>query len=273
MQCQFPQEIAAGCGPCKRQAKSPGRPEATDTTEAFKNVVSYVEENEGCVLTMSELIQLMEDTCGDRAYSYKHMKNRLIDHFGDSISINALGNTEAKVRMKHKASEMIDLFTNDTEGLSESEKRKHVISAAAKMIKADINSIQTETSKKFYPSFSTVSSTQENTEFIPESLQTLLTVLISGNDTSVKLASLGQAIVQACRPKGLLAPLQIGLGVQLHHHFGSRYLVDLLNSMGFSSSYYEVQRFELNAAATLNTTIPSFFPVKIPSVCCRQCGP
>ena len=83
-----------------------------------------------------------------------------------------------------------------------------------------------------------------------------------GNDTSVKLASIGQAIVQACRPKSLLAPLQIGLGVQLHHHFGSRYLVDLLNSMGFSASYYEVQRFELNAAATLSTTIPSYFPGK-----------
>ena len=76
----------------------------TNQKRSFKNVVSYIEENEGCVLTMSELINLMEDTCGDRAFSYKHMKNRLIDHFGDSISVTTFGNTEAKVTMKQNAS-------------------------------------------------------------------------------------------------------------------------------------------------------------------------
>lgn len=35
----------------------------------------------------------------------------------------------------------------------------------------------------------------------------------------------------------------------MHHHFGSRFLLDTLNTLGFASSYTEVQRFELNAAA------------------------
>ena len=53
-----------------------------------------------------------------------------------------------------------------------------------------------------------------------------------------------------------MSPLQLGLGVQLHHHFGSRFLVDTLHSLGFCCSYYEVQKYESNAAAILSTTIP-----------------
>lgn len=37
----------------------------------------------------------------------------------------------------------------------------------------------------------------------------------------------------------------------MHHHFGSRFLIDTLYNLGFSSSSYsEVQKFEMNAAAS-----------------------
>ena len=162
--------------------------------------------------------------------------------------------------MKRKASEIIHDFSKNTQGLSEEEQMYIIISAAAKVIKADINSMPSETNKKFYPPYCKVSSKAENKAFLPNSLQVLHSILLCGNDVDVKLASIGQAVIQACRPRSVFAPLQIGLAVQLHHHFGSRYLVDLLNHMGFCASYFEVQRFETNAAATLNTTIPSYFP-------------
>ena len=54
------------------------------------------------------------------------------------------------------------------------------------------------------------------------------------------------------RPSALLAPLQIGLAVQMHHHFASRFLVDTLNKLGFCSSYSEVLRFEKCAAVSEN---------------------
>lgn len=62
--------------------------------------------------------------------------------------------------------------------------------------------------------------------------------------------ALGQAIAQAVRQKILLAPLQLGTGVELHHLFASRYLIKHLNKLGFSCSYKEVRRFEQNAALT-----------------------
>ena len=49
----------------------------------------------------------------------------------------------------------------------------------------------------------------------------------------MKIASIGQAIMQAAQPRVLLAPLQIGLGVQMHHYFGSRILIDSLHNHGF----------------------------------------
>lgn len=53
---------------------------------------------------------------------------------------------------------------------------------------------------------------------LPTSLRVLLTDLFVGKDVQAKIASIGQAVMQAARPRILLAPLQIGLGVQLHHH-------------------------------------------------------
>lgn len=122
-----------------------------------------------------------------------------------------------------------------------------MIETAAKLIKADIMSL--EYSKAVCPSSVDINS-EQNIRFVPDSLQTLLRALFIGqNDSSVKVASVGQAIIQASRPRTLIAPLQIALSVQMHHHFGSRFLLDTLNTHGFDSSYTEVQRFELNAAA------------------------
>jgi hypothetical protein len=51
-------------------------------------------------------------------------------------------------------------------------------------------------------------------------------------------------------------PFHLGLAVQLYHEFGSRGLVDNLNSHGFCASYSEVRRF-LTSVAFLSKYIPS----------------
>ena len=71
----------------------------------------------------------------------------------------------------------------------------------------------------------------------------------------MKCASIGQALMQAARPRVLIAPLQIGLAVQLHHHFASRFLIDSLHAQGFCSSYREVTPYERNAAMELRSQI------------------
>ena len=61
--------------------------------------------------------------------------------------------------------------------------------------------------------------------------------------------------MQAVRPRAILVPLQIGLAIQVHRQYGSRYLVDVLNKLGFCSSYSEVQKYERSAAFHQGTNI------------------
>ena len=71
----------------------------------------------------------------------------------------------------------------------------------------------------------------------------------------MKTASIGQALVQAARSKILLSPLQLGLGVEVHHLFASKYLVEHLNKLGFCLSYAEVKRYEQSAALSHGTDL------------------
>ncbi|VDI53290.1 Hypothetical predicted protein [Mytilus galloprovincialis] len=143
------------------------------------------------------------------------------------------------------------IFINASDPESE---KMNIIKAAASLIKSDIKSkIGTKTE---YPSVSDVESLECNEHYLPDSLRLFLNSLISTCNHSLKLSAIGQTIIQATRPRSLIAPLQIGLAVQMHHHFGSRFLIDSLYNMGFSSSYSEVQRYEMNAAMSQGTDIP-----------------
>lgn len=232
--------------------KSPGRPENTEQINAFSKLVDYVKSNDDKLITVSQLVAMMADLCGEKAYSIKHMKQKLLDHFGDSIVIGSVEGHSDVITLKENASTIIHEFHKRQQSSNDEEEKAKIISTAAKLIKSDIVSMSTPTD--MYPSISDVSSTDKNLSLLPTSLRLLLSAIFCGKD--VKVASIGQAILQACKPKSIIAPLQLALGIQVHHHFGSRYLVDLLNALGFSVSYHEVNKFECNAASTLNTNIP-----------------
>ncbi len=93
-----------------------------------------------------------------------------------------------------------------------------LVDTAAKLIREDIKAV--ETSHTVYPSYDELGS-DECINFLPQTLRSLLEGLIKGRGAQTKIASIGQAIMQAARPWVLLAPLQVGLGVQLHHHASS----------------------------------------------------
>ena len=64
------------------------------------------------------------------------------------------------------------------------------------------------------------------------------------------------SIVHATRPRVVFVPLQLVLGVQLHHHFRSMFLVGTHHSHDFAAS--EVNKFEKSAAVNEGTDIPHF---------------
>ena len=80
-------------------------------------------------------------------------------------------------------------------------------------------------------------------KFVPCSLCFFLSGMINSSNESSHIAAIGQELLQASRPRSLLAPLQFGLAVQVNHHFASRFFNDLLHSLGFACSYDVVQSF------------------------------
>ena len=55
----------------------------------------------------------------------------------------------------------------------------------------------------------------------------------------------------------MLAPLHLGLRVQMHHHFASRFLIDYLYHHGFCCPYKVVHLFERNSACFQGTDMPN----------------
>ena len=96
----------------------------------------------------------------------------------------------------------------------------------------------------------------KNVEYLPKSPRIFLDNLFVGKEKSVPLASIGLAIMQQVRSKALIVLLQLGLGIQMHQHFASRFLIDWLDRHGFCVSCSEVLKYEHCAAAHQGTKIP-----------------
>ncbi|GFN75910.1 hypothetical protein PoB_000241600 [Plakobranchus ocellatus] len=147
------------------------------------------------------------------------------------------------------AEKILDQFWKQEKESETSTEKFRIIHTAAKLILADVRDIQY--SKDFYPTREVVGDLEENVNYLPASLilfpQTLMN---KKNETKLKTA-----MMQAMRPNILIPPLQIGFGVQLHHFHGSRAIIDLLHSLGFCSSYHEVQCFEQCAASSQGTDL------------------
>lgn len=129
------------------------------------------------------------------------------------------------------------------------------ISKSASIIKSDV--LQIPSNKETYPCSETLSDVAAQNAVLPDSLRSFLAEIFTEAKCEVKVASIGQAIIQAIRPRSIIAPLQLGLGVQLHHTFKSKFLVETLNKMGFSSSYSEIQKYRYCAASTIEDVVPS----------------
>ena len=229
----------------KRRA---GRPIHEATEQAFLDTMNYLQEKEDEQLTIQDLVLQMEKLCGEHAYSAFHMKNRIKDYFGDEIIIAEVNGRHNVISLRQTASSILLEFHERESSQDQDSEKRNIIKTAASLIRADIKSMQCN--KETYPLSSNIESLEDNSDFVPASLKHLLSGIMREKDTSQKVSSIGQCIMQATRPRSIIAPLQIGLAVQMHHHFASKFLNDTLNHLGFASSYSEVQRYEACAAAS-----------------------
>ena len=162
---------------------------------------------------------------------------------------------------RQKAASIISDFFSQSKTSDPEVEKLRFIETAVKLIKTHIKSVVQ--SKDIYPTTIEMSSIDMTSAFLPNSLQHFLDSLLVRKDKDLKalrVSSIGQALMQATWPRVLIAPLQLGLGVQLHSHFASRFLVDTLYKHGFCSSYTEIQKYEMCAATQSGTDIPGYIP-------------
>jgi len=241
-----------------------GRPADDTRNDAFIKVAEYLKANDEEQTTIPDLIEKMGEFLAGTdctPYGFTYMKECIQKHFGQDIIIAEINGKENVVTFRHRASAIIHEFHQMPKETSSEAEKMRLIKTAAKLITSDVKSV--EQSIDMYPGSTEMSSTEEAMSFLPESLKLLLQTLFVGRDADRKVGSLGQAIMQAIRPRVLLPPLQIGLGVQMHHHFASKFLIDMLHAHGYCSSYREIQRYERSAAVALGTDIPNYRPEQV----------
>ena len=224
--------------------------------DAFIKVCQYLEENDDEQTTLSDLVSKMQEFCGDgvAAYTTRHMKTKLLEHFDTDVLISSRGKKTNVVTLRTAAWKILSQYFESPQTDDPEAKKLNLITTAAKLIKSDIRGVFG--TKDVYPGSEDIKSAQGNLNFVPESLQLFLKTIFCGKENDMKIAAIGQAIMQAARPRTLLSPLQVGLAVQMHHQFASQFLIDVLFQLGFCVSYPEVKKFEMSAAMAQGTDIP-----------------
>ena len=233
--------------------KSRGRPIDSTRNDAFFKVASYLEENDDEQITVNDLVAKMREYCGDECYTPVHLKQRILEYFGKEVIITEINGKANVVTFRSAASTVLHKFYEQQKHQDSDKEQLRIIETAATLIKNEIKRMNA--TKTTYPTSQEIQSLEQNLSYVPQGLQLFLKKIFVEKNPERKVASIGQAIIQAARPRVLIAPLQIGVDVQMHHHFGSKFLVDSLNSHGFSSSYSEVKRFEKSAADCLEKDV------------------
>ncbi|CAC5386695.1 unnamed protein product [Mytilus coruscus] len=167
-----------------------GRPNTN--YQHFLKVLDFLEGNYDEQLTIKDLVDRMT-----------------------SILITELNGKENVVTFRQTASTIIHNFYKESKlNKSDEDSKLFSIKTAAALIKTEIRSMPVD--KNFYPGDNDILSHEKH---IPESLAVFLKVLFSEKDASLKISSIGQAIMQATRPRLVIEPLQIGLAIQMHHNY------------------------------------------------------
>lgn len=219
---------------------TPGRPINKDRQFYFDEVCTWL-ESEAEIYTLSEIYNHMLEVAGseEKVYSRKWLKTKIKERYGDHVTFTEVEGKSTKVCFGN----MVDYLITDkwyqnrkSNTIAEADR---IVSLAAKIVLNDIRTAKFDC--EWYPSTDMIQSTEESQKWIPSKLQLFLRSICKN---TLKENSIGQAIVSAARPRSCIAPILFGLGVDVDHVFGSRWLIDHLNKLGFCSSMNEVTRYK-----------------------------
>jgi len=213
----------------------------TSMKDAFDRTCDWLENSADELYTVPELHAKMVEFAGgvEGSYSLRHFQSLLQERYGETLVISDVRGRQNVVCFRNLAKRIIhDKWYDEREKTVESESQRIVI-AAARLIKASI--LEASYSVDEYPPNSTLKDPELLKECVPELVKIFMEKLV--ND-ELKQVAIGHSLMQAVRPRSVIAPVLFALGVSLDHCFGSELLLKLLSRLGFCVSYDEVCRYK-----------------------------
>lgn len=183
------------------------------------------------------------------------LKKKLYERLGDDIVITSNPGSEPIIQLRDTSHRILLKHFQDSQDTTEGHLK--IIKSAAKIIKNDIRSMECDTT-----SYPPPESFLENVAtIIPESLKVFLDDVITADKNGVgegnyfpKIVAIAHTIISCVRPRSFLSCLKIGLGAVLNRKFGSKTLLNILSSLGFSCSYKEALLFEASVISQPNNS-------------------
>ena len=228
-------------GPSDLKRSKVGKPQNEDQLQTLDEMCSCFEQSDEEQLTVTALSDKMREYLIDPSfgsYSNQYLKTKLKEHYGDSTVIAEGEGRQDIVTMRETCSRILRSHFKNAGTDDEEAQKREIIQTAARLIKSDIKIFVTSDIET-YPQTADLK-TVNAILYLPTSLRVLLESLFVGKYTTRRKATIGQAIIQDVRPRAVIAPLQLGLAVQTHHLYRSRFLVETLPAMGFCSSYHDL---------------------------------
>ena len=225
--------------------------------ETFNKMCDWLEMSADELVTIDDLVSKCKSltNSSESVYSSKWIKWKLTERYGDHIFFAPVEGRRDVVCFRDMASFILNDKWYSERKDSVADDAVRIVVAAAKLLVAAIK--ETNFLTAVYPSSNDILSSGRCIQWMPDLLQVFVQALTKNE---IKQASLGHGIVQLIRPQTCIAPLQFGLAVSVYHVFGSKWLLTLLNRLGFSSSYDEILRFRQAAAQCTVPDLPHTFP-------------
>ena len=217
-----------------------GRPADENCLYFFDQVCEWLEK-EGELRSLEEIYVEMVEVAGsaEKVYSKRWLKRKLKEKYQDHIFFSEINGKNDIVCFQN----MVGYLVNDKWFLDRKkdikEEAERIVLTAAKIILNDIRS--SDVDNQWYPTNEVIEDCKKEKEWLPTHLRLMLESIIK---YPVKQASIGQAIVGAIRPRSSMPPIMFGLGVQLDHVFGSKWLLSQLNRLGFCASSHSVNCYK-----------------------------
>lgn len=174
------------------------------------------------------------------SYGPKYFLKKLNEAFGNDIVITKGKNAERIICFRWNINKVI------ASKISASQSEDEIIRTAGKILKKKIECLEICADK--YPSLEEISN--GGIDSMPAELQMLMKSMSPKNQSkafATKSLAIQNAIVSLIRPR-LISPVLLGIGTFIHRKTNSRYLIDILNAYGFSSSYTEILNMQKCAA-------------------------